>query len=123
MTHQLTKLDKGSVSDNGSLIHFDIHTREGEKLDIEIPTALTGRVIAFLSGLGQFAGSKKAEMEQTDNFEGALIEASSVAYAEGRSDDEIILSIQLGEFALGIAIPKRGASPLQEALSGNKKPS
>ena len=74
--------------------------------------------MAFLCGLAQFATRKTAATTaQSDSLEGALIEASHISLGPGRADVEVILSVQLGVFAIGIALPKQGAGPLQQVVS------
>ena len=119
MAHQIVKLDNGRPSTDGQLVQFDMVTRAGDVLNIEMPTKNIGNFVAFLCGLAQFATRETAATaEQTDSYEGALIEASHISLAPGRTDDEVILAVQLGQFAIGIALPKQGAGPLQPAVSG-----
>jgi len=118
MPHQIVKMDNGRPSTNGKLVQFEMHTKAGEVLTIEMPTKNIGNFVAFLCGLAQFATRESAAItEQSDSYEGALIEASHISLAQGRIDDEVIFAIQLGEFALGIALPKQGTGPLKQAVS------
>jgi len=118
MSHQVIGLDSGIQSTDGQLVRFDMRTQAGEVLNIEMPTTNIGDYVAFLCGLGQFAGRKTAAItEQYDRYEGALIEASHISVAEGRTDDEVIFAFQVGVFAIGIALPKQGTGPLQQVVA------
>ena len=49
------------------------------------------------------AGTDAEPMEES--FEGPLIEANHLGLAQGRTPEEIVLALQVGSFALGVAIP------------------
>ena len=118
MIHQVAKLYNGTSSTDGSLVRFEMHERSDEVLSVEMPTKNIGHFVAFLVGLGQFAGRKNVmSAEPLDVYEGPLLEASHISFAKGRTEDETILAIQLGSFAIGIAVPNQALEPLQKAVS------
>lgn len=118
MIHQITNLYNGTSSTDGSLVRFEMHGHSDEVLSVQMPTNKIGHFVSFLVGLGQFAGRKKAiSAEPLDVYEGTLLEASHISFAKGRTEDETILVIQLGAFAIGIAVPNKALESLQRAVS------
>jgi hypothetical protein len=107
MTHEIASVDNGSVRDDGQQVKFEIRTRTGETLPIEMPTRDIVKFVAFLCTLGQFAARKSgAEIAPLpESFEGPLIETSHIGLAQGRTAQEIVMALQVGQFALGVAIP------------------
>ncbi len=116
MPHQITKMDNGRSSTNGELVQFDMHTKAGEALTVEMPTKNIGNLVAFLCGLAQVAAHKTGEAAREDAFEGALIEVTDMGIAEGRTAGEIILSASVGPFAIGLAVPTLAISALLQQL-------
>lgn len=107
MFHEIVSVDNGSVRDDGQQVKFDVRTRGGETLSFEMPTRDIVKFVAFLCTLGQFAAQKAgADVEPLpESFEGPLIETSHLGLAQGRTPQEIIMALQVGQFALGVAIP------------------
>lgn len=115
-THQITKMDKGRVSDDGQLVMFEAHTLADEVLRLEVPTNGIGNLVAFLCGLAQVAAHKTGADAPPEAYKGALIEAVHVGFGDGRTPHEKVLSASIGPFAIGIAVPTRQLADLREAL-------
>ena len=116
MPHQIVKMSNGRSSTNGKGVQFEMHTKAGEALTVEMPTKNIGNLVAFLCGLAQVAARKTGETAKRDAFEGPLIEATDIGIAEGRTAGEIILSVSVGPFAIGLAVPTLAISALLQQL-------
>ncbi len=116
MSHQIKRLDNGRPRTDGKTVQFDMITTKDETLTVEMPTKNIGNLVAFLCGLAQVAARKTGEAAREDAFEGPLIEATDIGIAEGRTAGEIILSISVGPFAIGLAVPTLAISALLQHL-------
>jgi hypothetical protein len=107
MTHAIVSVNNGSVRDDGGQVKFEIATAAGEIIPFEMPTSDIVKFVAFLCTLGQYAAHKTGADKEPppEGFEGPLIEASHLGLAQGRTPEEIIMAVQVGPFALGIALP------------------
>jgi hypothetical protein len=107
MPHEILSVDNGSVREDGQSVKFEIQTTNGETLPFEMPARDIVKFVAFLCTLGQFAATKSgADVSPLpESFEGPLIETSHVGLAQGRTPEEIVMALQVGQFALGVAIP------------------
>jgi hypothetical protein len=107
MTHAIASVNNGSVRDDGGQVKFEIATAAGETIPFEMPTGDIVKFVAFLCTLGQYAARKTGADKNPppEGFEGPLIEASHLGLAQGRTPEEIIMALQVGPFALGIALP------------------
>ena len=76
-------------------------------LPFEMPTRDIVKFVAFLCTLAQYASQKSGIRVQPmpESFEGPLIEADHIGLAQGRTEEEIVMALQVGAFALGVAIP------------------
>ncbi|MGE5538711.1 MAG: hypothetical protein ACM30I_08825 [Gemmatimonas sp.] len=125
MAHDIVLVENGSVRDDGQVVKFDIRTRAGETLPIEMPTRDIVKFVAFLCTLGQFAARKNPSQDKTPptEFEGPLIEAENLGLARGRTDKEVIMALQVGLFALGVALPTEKLDFLRAlVLHGSAQP-
>jgi len=107
MAHEIVSVNNGSVRDDGNSVKFEIQTQTGETLPFEMPTRDIVKFVAFLCTLAQYASRKSGISAQPmpENFEGPLIEADHIGLAQGRTEEEIVMALQVGSFALGVAIP------------------
>jgi hypothetical protein len=107
MTHNIVSVNNGSVRDDGELVKFEIQTGAGESIPLEMPTRDIVKFVAFLCTLGQYAARKTGADKEPppEGFEGPLIEASHLGLAQGRTPEEIIMALQIGPFAMGVALP------------------
>jgi len=107
MTHEIVSVNNGSVRDDGNSVKFEVQTRGGETVPFEMPTRDIVKFVAFLCTLAQYAAHKAGTDTQPmpESFEGPLIEANHLGLAQGRTPEEIVLALQVGSFALGVAIP------------------
>lgn len=107
MSHEIVSVDNGSVRDDGEVVKFEIRAKSGESLPFEMPTRDIVKFVAFLCTLGQFAARKSGTQDKPPptEFEGPLIEAENLGLARGRTDKEVIMALQVGLFALGVALP------------------
>jgi hypothetical protein len=107
MTHAIVSVNNGSVRDDGGQVKFEIATAAGETIAFEMPTGDIVKFVAFLCTLGQYAARKTGTDKEPppEGFEGPLIEASHLGLAQGRTPEEIIMALQVGPFALGVALP------------------
>ena len=71
-----------------------------------MPTRDIVKFVAFLCTLAQYASHKSDIRVQPmpESFEGPLIEADHIGLAQGRTEEEIVMALQVGSFALGVAI-------------------
>lgn len=107
MAHEIVSVNNGSVREDGNSVKFEIQGKDGEVLPFEMPTNDIVKFVAFLCTLAQYAALKSGAKEQPapDSFEGPLIEANHIGLAQGRTPEEIVMALQVGSFALGVAIP------------------
>ena len=107
MAHEIVSVNNGSVRDDGNSVKFEIQTEAGETLPFEMPTRDIVKFVAFLCTLAQYASQKSGVRVQPmpESFEGPLIEADHIGLAQGRTEEEIVMALQVGAFALGVAIP------------------
>jgi hypothetical protein len=107
MTHEIVSVNNGSVREDGNCVKFEIQSKAGEVIPFEMPTGDIVKFVAFLCTLAQYGVLKSGAKEQPapDSFEGPLIEANHIGLAQGRTAEEIVMAVQVGSFALGIAIP------------------
>lgn len=119
--HQVTKLDKGITTKDGTLIRFEAHIMSGGVIGLEMPTKNIGDFIAFLAGLSQFVGRRKepsqvrAELE-AGKYQGALMDPIHVGFAQGRTEQEKILAFHMGAFSLGFSLDANALAPLRAAI-------
>ncbi len=119
--HQVTKLDKGITTRDGSLIRFEAHTMSGEIIGLEMPTKNIGDFISFLVGLSQFVGRRKepsqvrTEIEAGD-YQGTLMDPIHVGFAQGRTEQEKVLAFHMGAFSLGFSLDANALAPLRAAI-------
>ncbi len=119
--HQVEKLDRGITTEDGAFIHFEVHTKSGEVIGLEMSTKRIGGFIAFLAGLSQFAGRRKepiqvrAELEAGE-YQGALMNPTHVGFAQGRTQQEKILKFHMGTFSLGFSLDANAIAPLRAAI-------
>jgi hypothetical protein len=125
MTHDIVSVNNGSVRDDGELVKFEIQTKTGESIPFEMPTNDIVKFVAFLCTLAQYAARKTGADKEPppEGFEGPLIEASHLGLAQGRTPEEIIMALQIGPFALGVALPTEKLEFLRALfIHGNASP-
>jgi hypothetical protein len=125
MTYDIVSVNNGSVRDDGELVKFEIQTKAGESISFEMPTRDIVKFVAFLCTLGQYAARKTGADKEPppEGFEGPLIEASHLGLAQGRTPEEIIMALQIGPFALGVALPTEKLEFLRALfIHGNAPP-
>jgi hypothetical protein len=107
MTHEIVSVNNGSVREDGDSVKFEIQSKTGDVIPFEMPTNDIVKFVAFLCTLAQYAAIKSGKKEEPapETFEGPLIEANHIGLAQGRTPEEIVMAVQVGTFALGIAIP------------------
>jgi hypothetical protein len=125
MAHDIVSVNNGSVRDDGEQVQFEIATKAGETIPLEMPTRDIVKFVAFLCTLGQYAARKTGADKEPppEGFEGPLIEASHLGLAQGRTPEEIIMAVQVGPFALGVALPTEKLEFLRALfVHGNASP-
>jgi hypothetical protein len=107
MAHEIVSVNNGSVREDGDNVKFEIQSKTGEVIPFEMPTGDIVKFVAFLCTLAQYAAIKsgKKDLPAPETFEGPLIEANHIGLAQGRTEQEIVMALQVGSFALGIALP------------------
>ena len=119
--HRVTNLHKGITSKDGAFIRFEVHTKSGEVIGLEMSTKKIGGFITFLVGLSQFAGRRKEPIEvrlelQAGEYQGPLMDPIYVGFAQGRTEQEKILAFHMGTFSLGFSLDANALSPLRAAI-------
>ena len=118
----LTGLVNGEVSNDGKWILLDMQFKKSDAIPVLLSLKGAQRIVPYLVGIAQMAENKKPKQQRLADVpkhavEATLIEALGVSFGPGRTQDEFLMFVHLGEFGLGFALPRSIATELQEALA------
>ena len=116
---RVSQFESGITSSNGESVKFTVKAADGKTVDLEVPTANLGGIIAFLCGLAQFAErkipvEKLATLRDAAKSYGHTITPLGVTIAS--SPEGAVLAVQIAQFSLGFPLTAEQASNLSAQL-------
>lgn len=105
----LDRLEKPSVSEDGSSVSFTVRDATGAAVEIACGADDLERVIGYLAGLGGQAASRRPDVTpqffgNTDRVLAEPIETSDIGLVRGLEDGELILVARMFGFDLGFTV-------------------
>ena len=117
----LDRLEKPSVSADGSSVSFTVRDASGSGVEIACRADDLERVIAYLAGLGGQAASRRPDVAprffgNTDRVLAEPIETSDVGLVRGLEDGELILVARMFGFDLGFTVTQPQLAALHREI-------
>lgn len=116
---KILRLENGSASEDGLKVMFDIVTSDNKNHPFWMEDDDLEMFVNYVVGLSQHAAGASGKMTAPEGQESKRvnpIEATSLSVAPGRSEQEGLLAVHLGTFALTFAVQPSHLKQLRDRL-------
>ena len=116
---KILRLENGGASDDGLEVMFDIVTADNKNHPFWVAGNNLEKFVSYVVALSQFAAGASGKMQAPEGPELARadpIEATALSVAPGRSEQEGLLGVHLGTFALTFAVSPNNLKQLRDRL-------
>ena len=116
---KILRLENSGASDDGLKVMFDIVTADNKNHPFWMEGSDLEKFVSYVVALSQYAASVSGKMQAPEGPELAHaypIEATALSVAPGRSEQEGLLGVHLGTFALTFAVSPNHLKQLRDRL-------